>query len=153
MLSERFFPFPDLWVSIRHGGRHCFPFLGLFICAAGKPVGVEKNGMFGIGFPELIVILVLALIVVGPEKLPDLAKTVAKQLVELKKAAHSLKESLQEETDEKPWEDLERDRPPSWDALPADSENLVPDVQEATESDGNSEDPADPDPEQQGDDD
>lgn len=53
--------------------------------------------MFGIGLPELILIMVLALIVVGPEKLPELAKTLARQLMELKKTANTLKESLQEE--------------------------------------------------------
>lgn len=53
--------------------------------------------MFGIGLPELILIMALALIVVGPDKLPGLAKTVAKQILELKKAANSLKDSLQDE--------------------------------------------------------
>lgn len=53
--------------------------------------------MFGIGLPEFILILALALIVVGPEKLPDLAKSLAKQLLELKKTANALKDSLQEE--------------------------------------------------------
>jgi len=53
--------------------------------------------MFGIGLPELILIMAVALIVVGPEKLPDLARGLAKQFFELKKAANSLKDSLQEE--------------------------------------------------------
>jgi len=39
--------------------------------------------MFGIGLPELILIMAVALIVVGPEKLPDLARGLAKQLIEL----------------------------------------------------------------------
>jgi len=56
--------------------------------------------MFGIGLPEFILIMALALIVVGPEKLPDLAKTLAKQLMELKKTANALKDSLQEELQE-----------------------------------------------------
>lgn len=60
--------------------------------------------MFGIGLPELILIMVVALIVVGPDKLPDLAKTLAKQIVELKRAANSLKDSLNEDDDLKPWE-------------------------------------------------
>jgi Tat protein translocase TatB subunit len=61
--------------------------------------------MFGIGLPELILIMAVALIVVGPEKLPKLAKGLAKQLVELKKAANVLKESLNEgESGEKPWD-------------------------------------------------
>jgi sec-independent protein translocase protein TatB len=53
--------------------------------------------MFGIGLPELILIMAVALIVVGPEKLPGLARSLAKQLVELKKAANVLKESLRDD--------------------------------------------------------
>ena len=61
--------------------------------------------MFGIGLPELILIMAVALIVVGPEKLPELAKGLAKQMLELKKAANVLKESLREdEPDKKDWE-------------------------------------------------
>ncbi len=53
--------------------------------------------MFGIGLPEMILIMALALIVVGPDKLPDLARSLAKGLMELKKTAEGLKESLTEE--------------------------------------------------------
>lgn len=53
--------------------------------------------MFGIGLPEMILILALALIVVGPDKLPDLARSLAKGLVELKKTAEGLKKSFAEE--------------------------------------------------------
>ncbi len=52
--------------------------------------------MFGIGLPELILILALALIVVGPDKLPDLARSVAKGVLDLKRTANTLKESLSE---------------------------------------------------------
>jgi sec-independent protein translocase protein TatB len=72
-------------------------------------VGIQSSkfeviSMFGIGLPELIVILALALIVVGPDKLPDLARSVAKGILELKKTANTLKESLTEEGN--PLEDL-----------------------------------------------
>lgn len=60
--------------------------------------------MFGIGFAELLFILALALIVVGPEKLPELARTLARQVLELKKMANSLHESFRGETETKPWE-------------------------------------------------
>ncbi len=53
--------------------------------------------MFGIGLPEMILILALALIVVGPDKLPDLARSVAKGVMELKKTAEALKKNLTEE--------------------------------------------------------
>jgi len=53
--------------------------------------------MFGIGMPEMILILALALIVVGPDKLPDLARSLAKGIMELKKTAENLKESFSEE--------------------------------------------------------
>lgn len=53
--------------------------------------------MFGIGFPELILIMGIALIVIGPDKLPEIARTLAKTLVDLKKTAEGLKDSFDDE--------------------------------------------------------
>ena len=50
--------------------------------------------MFGIGLPELIIIMVIALIVIGPKKLPELARALGKGMAEFRKATHELKESL-----------------------------------------------------------
>ena len=50
--------------------------------------------MFGIGMPEMILILAVALIVIGPKKLPDLAKSLGRALGEFKKATSELKDSI-----------------------------------------------------------
>ena len=53
--------------------------------------------MFGIGMPELLVILGLALILLGPKRLPQLARSLGKTVQELRKAGNDLKETIAEE--------------------------------------------------------
>lgn len=53
--------------------------------------------MFGIGFPELLLILAIALIVVGPSKLPDLARALGRGYAEFKKATNELKETFDQD--------------------------------------------------------
>ena len=53
--------------------------------------------MGSIGMPEMLVILVIALIVFGPRKLPELGKSLGKSLAEFKRASNELKSTLEEE--------------------------------------------------------
>ena len=55
--------------------------------------------MFGIGMPELILILAIALIVIGPSKLPDVAKALGRAMGEFKKATRELKDTMEMESD------------------------------------------------------
>ncbi|MFA4917801.1 MAG: Sec-independent protein translocase protein TatB [Thermodesulfovibrionales bacterium] len=56
--------------------------------------------MFDIGMPEMIMIFIVALLVVGPKKLPEIAKALGKGLGELKKSFQDVKDTVQEEFEE-----------------------------------------------------
>ena len=80
--------------------------------------------MFGLGFWEIAVILVLALLILGPKKLPELARTLGKGIRELKGATEGFTQSI----------DTEARRPPvqpivapveTAEILPPDSEKPV----------------------------
>jgi sec-independent protein translocase protein TatB len=53
--------------------------------------------MFGLGFGEILIILVLALVLLGPQKLPEVAKQLGKGLRDFKKASDDLKSQFEQE--------------------------------------------------------
>lgn len=68
--------------------------------------------MFGIGMQELLIIAVIALLIVGPKKLPDLAKSIGKGFSEFRRAADDVTEDIKEtikETDSIPGEENWKD--------------------------------------------
>ena len=67
--------------------------------------------MFGLGMPEILLILAIALIVIGPKKLPDLAKTLGRAMGEFKRSAQDFKRSIDIETTVKDIKDI--DLPPA----------------------------------------
>ena len=83
--------------------------------------------MFGIGMPELLLLLAIALIVIGPKKLPDLAKSLGRAMREFKKATNEFKESIQID------EDLS-DVKKAFDDLGTDIKDSMSPAKEITES-------------------
>lgn len=66
--------------------------------------------MFGsLGFPEIIFIFVLALLIFGPRKLPEIGRTLGRGLAEFRRATSDLKRSIEQEVD------LEEAKPPRID--------------------------------------
>src|SRR6476659_4199520 len=59
--------------------------------------GQEHREMGNIGMPELVIILVIALIIFGPRKLPELGRSLGKSIGEFKKASNELRNTLDEE--------------------------------------------------------
>ena len=66
--------------------------------AGARVTRLEERAMFGsIGMPELIIILVIALIIFGPRKLPELGKSLGRSLNEFKRASTDLQNTLEQE--------------------------------------------------------
>jgi Tat protein translocase TatB subunit len=95
--------------------------------------------MFGIGMPELLVIVVIALLVVGPKKLPEIAKALGKGLSEFRKvteeATDTIKETLKTDDIKKDMDDIkdsllygkgEEKDPPVPPAAPTPAEQEAP---------------------------
>jgi TatA/E family protein of Tat protein translocase len=91
--------------------------------------------MFGIGMPEMILILAIALIVIGPKKLPDLAKSLGRAMNEFKKATREIKSSIDIDNDLKDvkqsFEDLNKDVREAVEVNPLKSAKAEPPLDQA----------------------
>lgn len=94
--------------------------------------------MFGIGLPELVIILIVVLIVFGPKKLPDLARSLGKGMAEFKKVTDDFKANVGDDLREiktdieeipkaalfnQPWEAPSEPKPNSGPNPPAPAES------------------------------
>jgi TatA/E family protein of Tat protein translocase len=85
--------------------------------------------MFGpIGMPELIVIMVIALIIFGPRKLPELGRSLGRSLNEFKRASNELKHTLDEEIRVEEQRSAERQEAPAPPRAPelSDDDAAIP---------------------------
>jgi TatA/E family protein of Tat protein translocase len=85
--------------------------------------------MFGIGFQEMLIILVVVLIFFGPKRLPDLAKSIGKGIAEFKKASEEVRKGIEEAVKEEPVG--EGRNPPDTPATAAGGTEPVPQPQES----------------------
>jgi sec-independent protein translocase protein TatA len=66
--------------------------------------------MFGnIGFPELMVIMIIALLIFGPKKLPEVGRSIGKALREFRKTSDEIKEKIEEEIQAAEFKDIKEE--------------------------------------------
>jgi TatA/E family protein of Tat protein translocase len=93
--------------------------------------------MFGsIGFPELIVILSIALLVFGPKKLPEVGRSIGRALREFRKTSDEIKERIEEEIQAEEFRDMEKSIKSEYDDItsPEDLYGLDKDNSEKVET-------------------
>ena len=92
--------------------------------------------MFGIGMTELLVIFVLGLLVLGPKRLPELARSLGRSLAEFRRASNEMRREFMDVADEV------RIEPPSLEPTSEPGEPKPPDAEPAEHA--KSADPANP---------
>ena len=104
--------------------------------------------MFGIGMPEMLLILAIALIVIGPKKLPDLAKSIGRAFGEFKRATSELKQSIDMDENlhdvKRTFDDIDTDVRESVDLTGALNDNTVSPAPESIPDNKNTEEKAEP---------
>jgi Tat protein translocase TatB subunit len=68
--------------------------------------------MFNIGFPELLLILAVALLVVGPSKLPELARSMGKAFSQFRRMADDVRDTIEHETALEDTKEEKKENPP-----------------------------------------
>ena len=84
--------------------------------------------MFGIGMPELLVILVVALVVLGPQRLPELARTLGKAMAEFRRQTSDIMEEFQVQAmlDDEPRRPAPKPKAPEPPPTPASPPGTTP---------------------------
>jgi TatA/E family protein of Tat protein translocase len=83
---------------------------------------VKENEMLGsVGLPELVIIFVIALIVFGPRKLPELGRSLGRAISEFKRATNELRSRVEDEIQLEERQAAEASRPASDEAAPKEA--------------------------------
>jgi Tat protein translocase TatB subunit len=82
----------------------------------------------GLGGPELFLIMVIALIVFGPRKLPEIGKSMGKMMAEFRKASQEFRQTIESEVEAEKIRDATRIEMPRFDSPPAATPAPAPDA-------------------------